>query len=77
MEKKDLYQLNHMLDAAKTIQKHIKGKKQSDLDNDRLFLGGVIRELLLSEKANPSQRLHYLKTLFGFSDNEVSKLVLW
>lgn len=42
-----------MLDAAKAIQKHVKGRKQSDLDSDRLFLGGVIRELLLiGEAAN-------------------------
>lgn len=53
MEKKDLNRLSHMLDAAKAIQKHIKGKKQSDLDKNRLFLGGVIRELLLiGEAAN-------------------------
>jgi len=53
MEKKDLNRLSHMLDAAKAIQKHVKGKKQSDLDTDRLFLGGVIRELLLiGEAAN-------------------------
>lgn len=32
MEKKDLNRLSHMLDAAKTIQEHIKGKKESDLD---------------------------------------------
>jgi hypothetical protein len=32
-----------MLDAAKTIQKHMKGKKLSDLDKNRLFLGGVNR----------------------------------
>ena len=53
MEKKDLNRLSHMLDAAKAIQEHIKGKKQSDLDTNRLFLGGIIRELLLiGEAAN-------------------------
>lgn len=53
MEKKDLNRLSHMLDAAKAIQTHVKGKKQSDLDNNRLFLGGIIRELLLiGEAAN-------------------------
>lgn len=53
MEKKDLNRLSHMLDAAKAVQKHVKAKKQSDLDEDRLFLGGVIRELLLiGEAAN-------------------------
>lgn len=53
MEKKDLNRLSHILDAAKVIQKHIQGKKQSDLDKNRLFLGGVIRELLLiGEAAN-------------------------
>lgn len=53
MEKKDLNRLEHMLDAAKAIQEHIKGKKQSDLDKNRLFLGGIIRELLvIGEAAN-------------------------
>lgn len=51
MNKKDLNRLEHILDAAKTIQEHIKGKKQSDLDKNRLFLGGVIRELLLIGEA--------------------------
>lgn len=32
MEKKDLNRLNHMLDAAQTIQKHIQGRTQPDLD---------------------------------------------
>lgn len=53
MEKKDLNRLEHILDAAKAIQEHIKGKKQTDLDKNRLFLGGVIRELLvIGEAAN-------------------------
>jgi len=53
MEKKDLNRLEHILDAAKAIQEHIKGKKQTDLDNNRLFLGGLIRELLvIGEAAN-------------------------
>ncbi len=46
MEKKDLNRLSHIMDAANGIQNHVKEKKQSDLDKDRLFLGGVIRELL-------------------------------
>lgn len=53
MEKKDLHRLEHILDAARAIQEHIKGKRLSDLDNSRLFLGGVIRELLvIGEAAN-------------------------
>jgi uncharacterized protein with HEPN domain len=53
MEKKDLNRLSHMLDAAKTILEHIKNKKQSDLEKNRLLLGGVIRELMLiGEAAN-------------------------
>ena len=53
MEKKDLNRLSHILDAAKTIQEHIRGKKESDLERDRLLLGGIIRELLLiGEAAN-------------------------
>lgn len=53
MEKKDLNRLEHILDAAKAIQEHIEGKKQSDLDKNRLLLGGIIRELLvIGEAAN-------------------------
>lgn len=53
MDKKDINRLEHILDAAKTIQEHIKGKKQSELDKNRLLLGGVIRELLvIGEAAN-------------------------
>lgn len=51
MDRKDLNRLIHILDAAKTIQNHIKEKKQSDLDEDRLFLGGLIRELLIIGEA--------------------------
>lgn len=43
----------HMLDAANAVLKHIAFKKPSDLDDDRLLLGGIIRELLLiGEAAN-------------------------
>ena len=53
MDKKDLNRLNHMLDAAKTISHHIRNKVESDLEGDRLLLGGIIRELLLiGEAAN-------------------------
>jgi uncharacterized protein with HEPN domain len=53
MDKKDLNRLNHMLDASKTICQHIASKRASDLEDDRLLLGGIIRELLLiGEAAN-------------------------
>jgi uncharacterized protein with HEPN domain len=53
MEKKDLNRINHILDAAKAILKHIRNKQQSDLEKNRLLLGGVIRELMLiGEAAN-------------------------
>lgn len=42
-----------MLEAAKVICRHIAEKRSSDLEQDRLLLGGVIRELLLiGEAAN-------------------------
>jgi uncharacterized protein with HEPN domain len=57
MDKKDLNRLNHMLDAATVICSHITNKQASDLENDRLLLGGVIRELLLiGEAANAVSR---------------------
>lgn len=53
MDKKDFNRLNHMLDTAKTIGLHISTKSALDLEEDRLLLGGVIRELLLiGEAAN-------------------------
>jgi len=53
MDKKDLNRLNHMFDAAKAICHHIAHKNASDLERDRLLLGGIIRELLLiGEAAN-------------------------
>lgn len=53
MDKKDLNRLEHMLDAAQAVLKHIAHKSISDLEADRLLLGGIIRELLLiGEAAN-------------------------
>ena len=53
MDPKDFNRLNHMLDAAKTIRHHIASKDASNLEKDRLLLGGIIRELLLiGEAAN-------------------------
>ena len=43
----------HMLDSAKVIGQHITRKTQLDLEQDRLLLGGVVRELLvIGEAAN-------------------------
>lgn len=53
MDKKDFNRLTHMLDAAKVIGQHMANKSISDLEHDRLLLGGIIRELLLiGEAAN-------------------------
>ena len=42
-----------MLEAAEVICSHTAGKYLSDLEQDRLLLGGIIRELLLiGEAAN-------------------------
>lgn len=42
-----------MLDAAQAIGQHVANKSMVDLEQDRLLLGGVIRELLLiGEAAN-------------------------
>lgn len=53
MDKKDFNRLSHMLDAAKTVRQHVTNKSFSDFEEDRLLLGGVIRELLIiGEAAN-------------------------
>lgn len=45
MENKDLVRLLHMLDSVEAILSFAKGKRRSSLDNDRLFLSAVLREL--------------------------------
>jgi uncharacterized protein with HEPN domain len=53
MENKDLVRLKHMLDSAEAILSFVKGKRRSSLDNDRLLLSGVLRELeVIGEAAN-------------------------
>lgn len=45
MENKDLVRLKHMLDSGEAILSFSKGKRRASLDNDRLFLSAVLREL--------------------------------
>ncbi|HEX4840440.1 MAG TPA: HepT-like ribonuclease domain-containing protein [Rhabdochlamydiaceae bacterium] len=53
-----------MLDAAKAICQHIANKKASDLEQDRLLLGGIIRKLLLiGEAANAVSPMSQAKIL--------------
>jgi len=53
MANRDLIRLQHMLDSAEAILMFSKGRRRPDLDKDRLFLSGVIRELeILGEAAN-------------------------
>ena len=52
MKDKDLARLKHMLDSTKAILVFLQGKIRSDLDDDRLLLSGIIRELeVLGEAA--------------------------
>ncbi len=53
MENKDLIRLKHMLDSAQAILMFAKGRRKTDLDKDRLFSSGVLREFeILGEAAN-------------------------
>ncbi|MDN3505830.1 MAG: DUF86 domain-containing protein [Simkaniaceae bacterium] len=45
MENKDYVRLKHMLDSTKAILSFTKGRRRGSLDNDRLLLSGVLREL--------------------------------
>jgi uncharacterized protein with HEPN domain len=45
MENNDLVRLRHMLESGQAILLFAKGRRRNDLDKDRLFLSGVIREL--------------------------------
>ena len=45
MVDKDLIRLKHMLDSTKAILSFVEGKNRESLDNERLLLSGIIREL--------------------------------
>ena len=52
MKDKDLVRLKHMLDSTRSILQFLEGKQRKDLDDDRLLLSGIIRELqILGEAA--------------------------
>jgi len=52
MKDRDLARLQHMLDSTKAVLNYLQGRKRSDLDDDRLLLSGIIRELqILGEAA--------------------------
>lgn len=52
MLNRDQTRLQHMLDAAQAAIGHLSNRKREDLDNDRLLLNGVVRELeILGEAA--------------------------
>ena len=62
MKSKDLIRLKHMLDSTQAILGFLQGKKRSDLDDDRLLISGITRELeILGEAAGkvslPTQKL--------------------
>ncbi len=53
MGNKDLIRFKHMLDAAQAILMFAATRQRIDLDQDRLFLSGVLREFeVLGEAAN-------------------------
>lgn len=45
MDNRDLVRFKHMLDSVEAILTFSKGKRRSSLDNNRLFLSAVLREL--------------------------------
>jgi uncharacterized protein with HEPN domain len=52
MENKDLVRLKHMLDSAQAIISFAKNRTRKDLDTNRMFLSGVLREFeILGEAA--------------------------
>lgn len=53
MLNRDYVRFQHMLDASKAAVIHLLNKNRTDLDNDRLLLNGVVRELeILGEAAS-------------------------
>lgn len=60
----DYIRFQHMLEASQAAVSHLKEKCREDLDNDRLLLNGVVRELeILGEaasKVTPAVREQFL-----------------
>lgn len=60
MLNRDYIRFQHMLDASQAAVSHLKDKSRNDLDQNRLLLNGVVRELeILGEAASqvtPSTR---------------------
>ncbi|MGB9594862.1 MAG: DUF86 domain-containing protein [Candidatus Poribacteria bacterium] len=53
MKRDDLIRLKHMLESAYYARKFIVGRKRSDLDNDRMLLNSLVRELeIIGEAAS-------------------------
>ena len=53
MENKDSARLKHMLDSGRAILMFAKNRRRIDLDKDRLFMSGVLREFeILGEAAS-------------------------
>ncbi len=53
MENKDSARLKHMLDSGQAILLFAKNRRRIDLDKDRLFMSGVLREFeILGEAAS-------------------------
>lgn len=53
MLNRDHIRFQHMLDAAQSAISHLAEHSREDLDNDRLFLNGIVRELeILGEAAS-------------------------
>ena len=57
MQKDDRIRLQHMLDAAKEALTFIQGRIRADLDNDRMLVLSLIRELeIIGEAARQVSR---------------------
>lgn len=55
----DYIRFQHMLDASEAAILHMKGKRKENLDNNRLLLNGIIRELeILGEAASRISQLN-------------------
>ncbi len=53
MLNRDFTRFQHMLDSAQAAVSHIAHKSRTDLDQDRLLLNGIVRELeILGEAAS-------------------------
>lgn len=59
MQKNDIVRLRHMLDAAQEAMSFARGKKREDLDNERMLVLSLVKDIEILGEAAAKVSEHY------------------